>query len=111
MSLPYVIVLGFLNALWIVGVFYAFTPGQILGEVGDFLGGNYKVSPPLESHAPDWFTKPLFMCPRCMASVHGALWWICFSMGPWYILPFYVVCLSGLMNCVTITILNHDHES
>lgn len=111
MSLPFVIVMGVLNALFIIGWWNAFLPGQILGDVGDFLAGNAKENPPIEAHAPDWITKPLFMCPRCMASIHGILWWFCFSIGPWYILPFYVVCLSGLMNCVTITILNHDHES
>lgn len=97
-----------LNALWIIGVWNAFLPGQILGELGDFMAGNTKVIPPIERNLPTWFTKPLFECPMCCASFHGALWWLLFQPVPWYLLPIYVVCLSGFMKIISILVLDKD---
>lgn len=105
-----IILHGMFNALWIVAVWNLFLPGQLLGPIGDFLAGNSKVVPVIEPHAPDYVTKPLFECPRCQASLHGVLWWVMFQHVPWYLLPVYVVCLSGLMTIVTITVLSKDHD-
>lgn len=108
MNLPWTITMGFLNALFVVGVWNAFLPGQIMGPIGDWMAGNSKSMPPLKGHFPDWINKPLFMCPPCMSSIHGVTWWIVFQMGPWYFIPVYVVCLSGLLKCVSILILDKD---
>jgi hypothetical protein len=108
MNFEYVIILGVFNALWITGVWNAALPGQILDPIATWMAGDGHALPPIKGWAPDYLNKPLMTCPMCMASIHGTLWYFLFQMGPWYIWPFYVVCLSGLMKVVTILILNKD---
>jgi len=43
-----------------------------------------------------WWSKPLFLCPACMASVHGTYFYFIFSEKNILIYPFYVVILAGL---------------
>lgn len=97
-----------LNILWIVGVWNAFLPGQILSPIGDLLSGNNKAPIPFDGMAPEWVTKPLYECPMCCASVHGTLWWFVFGMGSVWFWPVYVVCLSGAMKIIAILVLNKD---
>lgn len=104
------VLMGMLNALFIIGVWNSMLPGQILGPLGDWMAGNSKTTPLLEGHVPDWINKPLFLCPMCQASLHGVTWWIVFQMGPWFFIPVYVVCLSGIMKLIVIHSLNHDKE-
>lgn len=103
-----VILHGFLNALWIIGVWNACLPGQVLDPIATWMAGNSKEVPAIEGHLPDWINKPLFLCPMCMASFHGTLWWLMFHQVPFLILTVYIVCLSGLMKAVAILILNKD---
>lgn len=97
-----------LNMLWIVGVWNAALPGQILDPIASWMAGDSHAVPPVEGNAPDWINKPLFLCPMCMASVHGTLWWFMFNMGSVWFWPVYVVCLSGAMKLITILVLNKD---
>lgn len=104
-----VILHGLANALWIIGVWNAALPGQVLDPIATWFAGDSKAMPAIEGHVPDWINKPLFLCPMCMASVHGALWWMVFHPTPLILLPVYVVCLSGLLKVVTILVLNRDY--
>lgn len=97
-----------LNILWIVGCWNAALPGQILDPIATWMYGDGRAVPPIKGNAPDWISKPLFLCPMCMASVHGTLWWFVFNMGSVWFWPVYVVCLSGVMKLITILILNKD---
>lgn len=104
-----ILLFGFLNTLWITGFWHAFRPGEIFGKIGDLLEGDPRAIPvPEKGLTPNYLNKPFFVCPKCMASIHGTFWWFLFDMGPWYLLPFYVVCLSGLMVWVTVLILSKD---
>ena len=99
---------GFLNALWIIGIWNAALPGQILDPIATWMAGDSKSVPPIEGNLPDWINKPLFLCPMCQASVHGLLWWLMFKPVPLMLLPVYIVCLSGFMKGVVILVLDKD---
>jgi len=72
------------NSLFIWGVYYAFLPGMIFGNIGDWM----------EYNLPDWVNKPVFTCTLCMSSVWGWGYW---TLGyEWYYYPMYVVILCGL---------------
>ena len=45
----------------------------------------------------EYWSKPLFTCPPCMASVHGT--WVYLLMSPmgWQMLPVYLLFLCGLV--------------
>jgi hypothetical protein len=104
-----IILHGLANSLWIVGVYNAALPGQILDPVATWMAGDSKAVPPIEGNIPDWINKPLFLCPMCCASFHGAVWWAVFQPFPAILLPVYIVCLSGFMKVVTILVLNRDY--
>lgn len=85
-----------LTSFWIHGVHRLFSPGYLLGEWGDHM----------EEQLPNWLMKPLFGCPVCMASIHGAFW---FGV----VLPFgfdisfplltaipFMVCVCGLNSII-----------
>jgi hypothetical protein len=108
--MDWILLMGAINALWIVGVWNAALPGQVLDPIATWMAGNSKVTPPIEGHLPDWINKPTILCPMCMASFHGILWWCLFIRESWHLLPFYVVCLSGLMKVLTILVLNKDEH-
>lgn len=104
--MEYLLLIGFFNTLWIVGVKNAFDHGQAFGALGDWMAGSKARHQ--KAHLPEVVTKPLIVCPPCMASFHGVLFWLIFQPVPWYFLPLYVVCLSGLMKITSILILNKD---
>jgi hypothetical protein len=105
---PQVILHGFLNALWILGIWNAALPGQVLDPIATWMAGDSKAVPPIEGHAPDWINKPLFLCPMCMASVHGTLWWLIFRPVSFWALTVYIVCLSGFLKAIAILVLDKD---
>lgn len=71
--------------LVILGIWNATGPGMILERVGNWL-----------ERAPKWFSKPIGLCPPCMAGVHGTWIWF-FLGGDWKLWPIFVLALSGLM--------------
>jgi len=89
----------FLKALLIgnlicVGIWTCFGTGMILGWLGDIW----------ERRLPNAINKPLWMCPPCMASVHGS--WVCWmfigDINVW--IPFCLA-LCGLNKIVTVNFL------
>lgn len=72
---------------WIWGINYAFKPGEILGQPGDWIRNNW----------PSWLVTPLFDCPYCMSSIHGTVFfWFFLSDYEWYLWPVFVVSLTGI---------------
>jgi hypothetical protein len=108
MELTHPIVFGFLNLLWIAGVWNATASDQVLGPIADWMSGSE--SRGWERHVPEWLTKPMYDCPPCMASVHGSLWWALFQPFSFWLLPFYIVCLSGAAKILVILLLPKDKE-
>jgi hypothetical protein len=108
MDLTHPIIFGCLNALWILGVFTSAEPGQILGAPAEWMAGNASKGKP--RRVPEWITKPLFDCPYCQSSFHGILWWLIFRPFPLQLLPFYVVCLCGLMKLIATTGVADDNQ-
>jgi len=110
MDLTHPIVFGILNALWILGVFTAAEPGQILGPIATWMAGDSEAVPFKPRRFPEWITKPLFDCVYCMASLHGIAWWLIFQPFPLQLLPFYVVCLCGLLKLIATTGVVDDNR-
>lgn len=91
MNAALVILQLFVAMLVCIGIWNAFGHGQAFGWLGDWM----------ENHAPEWVNKPLWMCPPCMASVHGTWIWFCVARGGidmWF--PF-ILALSGLNRIVS----------
>lgn len=78
--------------LWIAGVWTAFKPGMILGDIGDWL--EYYAKLLLGKEGGEYVCKPLFRCPPCMASIHGTYVWFAVDGGWWGLVP-YCICLCG----------------
>lgn len=108
MDLTHPIIFGCLNLLWIIGVWNAAEPDEILGSIANWMSGS--PSQGIPRHVPEWITKPLYDCPVCMASVHGILWWCLFQPFTVWLLPFYVVCLSGASKILVILVVQQDKE-
>jgi hypothetical protein len=80
------------------GIYCLFSDGYVLGGVGKFLIDNLGL----------WFCKPLFACPPCMSSVHGAIFGL-FAFGfSWTVIAF-IICLCGL-NFILKSILFPEYE-
>lgn len=79
------------NALFILGVYNAFSPGQIFGWVRKLVLSGKNVELAIE------ITKPIYGCFVCMPSVWGTIGYLCFAPYPWYYFPVYVFALSGFM--------------
>jgi len=79
------------NTLFIIGVWQATKPGNILGFIN-----YYDISEDL--------AKPLFKCPKCMASIHSILpFWIFapFGWSSLLIYFFYIFALAGAVSAIT----------
>jgi hypothetical protein len=85
-----------LGSLWCYGVYALFDNDHLLGPVGDWL----------EKFTSVTFCRPLFGCPPCMASVHGAMIGIGLFGISWTILS-YCICLCGL-NFIIKNIIFHE---
>lgn len=83
-----VLLILLLSCAWCMGVFGLFTPGQLLGDVGDWA----------EDNVSKWIFKPTIGCMTCMGSVHGLVIYMFFlyaDLGPLLVIPF-MVCLAGI---------------
>lgn len=74
------------NALLIFGVSKLFDENMIFGFV----------VPRMKAAIGETWSKPLFLCPPCMSSVWGTLWFALF-VGQWILLPVYLILLVGLV--------------
>jgi hypothetical protein len=99
-----------------IGVTSAWTWGfHVLFEDGNLLEGVGKV---IERTIGTWYSKPLFMCPICMASIHGTIsFWILYFN---YYLdkpltwPIFCICIAGInyllvkLTSKEITVIDED---
>lgn len=85
-----------LSALVIIGIWTACGKGMILDPLATWL----------EERLPEWACKPLFACPPCMSSVHGAWIWAA-TGGSWTWFPMYVLSLCGLMKLLAHNLLRN----
>ena len=73
---------------WIHGFHFLFLQGEIFYSVWNWI----------DNRMPEWFMKPVFDCPYCMASVHGTLFYFLFcNDNPIYMWPIFCVGLCGLV--------------
>jgi hypothetical protein len=84
------------GSLWCFGVYAVFNNDHLLGPVADWL----------EKITSETFCRPLFGCPPCMASVHGALFGMALYGFSLTVLP-YMICLCGL-NFIIKTLIFKD---
>lgn len=82
-----------LSSLYIWGIFAVF-------DEDNLLWGVRKIG---EKTLGTFITKPMFSCPACMASLHGAYIGIFYYGLTWIVLP-YIICLCGL-NFIIKTII------
>lgn len=77
-----------LNSFAIIGLWTACKPDMLLSFVGDKLHG-----------LSSYMQKPLYLCPPCMASIWGSVWFaVLFALGlvnPFFY-PLYILAVSGL---------------
>jgi hypothetical protein len=76
----------FVASFWIFGFHYAFKSGEILGGPGDYIRANLA----------KWIVKPTIGCVKCMASVHGTIFFLIFVQSSIMMWIVFVVCLCGL---------------
>lgn len=84
-------------SFWCYGIATLFKEEMILEKAGIWLDENL----------PEYFNKPLWKCPLCMASFHGTAIYAIFLMPVYYIwlwIPF-CVCLCGL-NYIVMNLFN-----
>jgi len=74
------------NAIFIFGVSKLFDEKMIFGRIGAII----------RDKIGDTASKPLFLCPPCMSSVWGAVWFAIF-IAEWLIFPLYLILLVGLV--------------
>jgi hypothetical protein len=100
---------------WTWGFRTPFQEGYFLEKIGnffrkhDFWAGAKAME---EGFLPTWYSKPLFDCPPCMASLHGFLIGSFFygAAGFNLLIVFgYMVCLCGL-NFIIKSILYPEYE-
>jgi len=75
-----------INSFICFGVYKALDAGMILHRVNRWT---------VRKRWPDWITKPLFLCPVCMASFWGTAYFVAIGI-TWYWLPFWILAVAGL---------------
>jgi hypothetical protein len=58
----------------------------------------------------EYWSKPLFICPPCMASVWGTIVWF-MAGGSLVLWPFYILSLSGLVTLINSYIYGTNQRS
>lgn len=74
------------NSLFIYGVHTLFSEGHLLEKQGNFI----------ERVIGTFWSKPLFLCPLCMASFWGSVGFFLFVHKELIYWPLYCICLCGL---------------
>lgn len=80
------IALGIINVGFIWGINCAFSEGYFLEGAGKVIEKAIGTKP----------CKPLFLCPPCMSSVWGGLFFWAFANATFWLLLPYVICLCGI---------------
>lgn len=103
------ILLLLIGSSWCWGVFTLFHEGYALDWFGNYFRKEDDNSPP--NMLGTWYSKPLFDCPPCQASVHGFI--ISGIYYGWYDHPLnclaYMICLCGV-NFVIKSIIFPEYE-
>jgi len=95
MNLEQLLLLLFLNSLFIIGLYESTEPEGIFAKPHDFL----------EKYLPSLIYKPLLGCVYCMASVWGTLFFVffffseimeAFQKPEWTLLIFWIIYLFSL---------------
>lgn len=91
-----IFLLLFANCLYIYGI-YTVTDYKLddKGQPCEKMA-LWKLSYWSEKYLGAWWSKPLFLCPTCMASVHGAYFYFIFSEKNILLFPFYIVILAAI---------------
>lgn len=79
-----------LTSCWCFGFRTLFQEGFLFHSLGDKLWA-----------WSEFWSKPIFQCPPCMASIHGALAYIFFYDGYYGMSIFFLICLCGLNFLIT----------
>lgn len=90
-----------INLFLIVGIWKLFQKDMLLGPIGDWL---------FNALGKRW-SKPVFDCPPCMASVWGTAFFFVSRLQellPWWAWPIHCLALCGLTTLAMM--LDHDHE-
>lgn len=95
------ILLLIMGVFWTWGVHCLFAPKYILYKIGEVIWES----------VPKWLTKPLFVCPPCMASVHGFLIATAYYDFHLMIIIVYMVCLCGVNFILKELIYADDTET
>ena len=76
-----------ISSAWIFGVKCLFSPGYILESLAIRM----------EEDCPRGLNKPLFLCPPCMASIHGSFIYLTILSHDYGLILWipFVVCLAG----------------
>lgn len=87
-----------LVSAWCFGFSNVFNQGQLLGVLGDWM----------DEKLPPLANNPLWACPKCMASIHGSIFYFIafgevFSFIYWIL---FVIAVSG----INTVIINFQHE-
>lgn len=95
------ILLFITNAFVILGIYNAFSPGNIFGFVREkILSMNDSTPEKLERAI--WIMKPIFGCFVCMPSIWGTIGYLGFAETEWHLFPIYVFALSGFMYLIKL---------
>src|SRR5690348_14395957 len=88
-----------ISSFWIWGVHFCFMGNQIFGKTGEWLN----------KRLPKWMCKPLFLCPMCMASIHGTVIFLLSGMTYHFECHlFFVVALCGLNDIIDGLTADYD---
>lgn len=80
-----------INALAIIGLHVATWNEMIFARPAAWL----------ENRLPYWYTKPLFNCPTCMASVWGTTYFAIYKPAGWLHYPVYILALAAIATFLT----------
>src|SRR5688572_2383243 len=89
----------FINLLLVVGIWKLFQPDMLFGAQGKWLYDRLGA----------FWSKPVFDCPPCMASVWGTVFfWTSrlYELLPWWTWPLHCLALCGL--CTIAMMLDHE---
>lgn len=80
------LILLIINSLFIFGVHTLFSEGNLLEGAGKVI----------ERAIGSYWSKPVFTCPLCMASIYGTIGFFAFSHLHFWYWPAYCIALCGL---------------
>lgn len=85
------------NSLFIFGLSTLFDENNLLEGLGKLI----------EKTIGTFWSKPIFLCPACMASVWGTIGFFTFSNLSFWHWPLYCICLCGL-NVILVRVTSNE---